>query len=222
MAHQAVEQHKTPREWSLDDYLAQLIATSGCKRHEALSEMWERIAIGRVPFFRQRLVDGKPYNPWDRKPYSKEVVDPEDFSRGYKFDFTTVGGRVRVWPSSDDGFEYRYTVAELPWPASQTAAQRLDEDKTGADRSLVGLPTSATPKRVYAKDWIPAEAIRLKKDNKIPLEVHRRPTDFARFLEGHMRKAKKTNELLQPVGWPYIKNHLREWGIWPIESIKIT
>jgi hypothetical protein len=127
MATQAVEQLKSLREWSPEDYVDQLVATSGCARHEALSEMRERIKVRRLILICQRLVDSKPYNPWDRKPYDKEEVDPDDF---YKFSFTSdfrPGYKVCVHVNSDDGFEYRYTVAELP-SVSQIAPTQLEDN----------------------------------------------------------------------------------------------
>jgi hypothetical protein len=95
--------------------------------------MQERIKVRRLILIRQRLVDDKPYNPFERKPYDKEEVDPDhDFC---SLSLIHGGDRVRVHVVSDDGFEYRYTIAELPrLPASQTApAQQLLEDKASPD-----------------------------------------------------------------------------------------
>jgi hypothetical protein len=100
---QAAEQH-TPSsiEWSLDDYVAQLIVTLGCEKYPALWGMWDRIANRRLLFFRLRLVDGKPYSPWDHetihgtpKPFNKELVDADYFRSDYRFEFDDHD-RVRV------------------------------------------------------------------------------------------------------------------------------
>ena len=141
MATQAVEQH-TPVEieWSLDDYVADLIATLGYERYPALWEMWERIATKRLLFIRQRLVDGKPYSPWDHptihgtpKPYFPEVVDANDFRSNYKFEFDDHD-RVKVF--SHEWSDYRYTVAEPPRPpASQTAPDQQRKAKAGPEPS---------------------------------------------------------------------------------------
>jgi hypothetical protein len=147
MAQQAVD---TLIEWSPEDYLTDLIAKSGCKRPDGLAEMGERIKVGRLILIRQRLVDGKPYNPFDRKPYDKEEVDPDhDF---YKFSFTSdfrPGYKVRVHVNSDDGFEYRYTVAELPrLPESHTApTQQLLENKLGPDSFKTGADRPVAAQR---------------------------------------------------------------------------
>jgi hypothetical protein len=69
--------------------------------------------------------------------------------------------------------------------------------------------------------WITAEARRMKAANEILPDI--RISDFARELEGRMKKAAKkaatTNKPLRAVGWRYIKNKLREWDLWPVSSI---
>ena len=138
---QVVEQHTpTEIERSLDDYVADLIATLGYERYPALWEMWERIATKRLLFIRQRLVDGKPYSPWDHptihgtpKPYFPEVVDANDFRSNYKFEFDDHD-RVKVF--SHEWSNYRYTVAEPPRPpASQTAPDQQRKAKAGPEPS---------------------------------------------------------------------------------------
>ena len=109
-------------EWSLDNYVAHLIATSGCERYPALWEMWERIATKRLLFIRQRLVDGKPYNPADGKPYNPEVVNHSNFRSNYTFDFDD---RDRVKVNSRDWFDYRYTVAEPRQPPTDVSQNKL-------------------------------------------------------------------------------------------------
>jgi hypothetical protein len=73
---------------------------------------------------------------------------------------------------------------------------------------------------VTSKEWIVAEAVQLKKDNKISKDIRR--TDFAKLLVDRMDTAAETDKSIRPVGWRYIKNHLSEWGLWPIKSIKIA
>jgi hypothetical protein len=146
MAQQAAD---TLIEWSLEDYLADLIAKSGCKRYDALCEMRERIRAGRLILIRQRLVDGKPYNPFDRKPCDKEEVDPH-----YDFYSLSFDGnyKVRVGVTSNDSFEYCYTVAE-PLPVSQIAPAQL-EDKVGPDlveaEVVVGASAGEAPQESKA------------------------------------------------------------------------
>jgi hypothetical protein len=75
--------------------------------------------------------------------------------------------------------------------------------------------------------WLSAEARRLKAANAIPADI--RPTDFARMLERQMRKAAGadgfariagTDKLVRVVGSRHIKNSLRAWRLWPINSIR--
>jgi hypothetical protein len=128
----AVEQH-TPREWSLDDYVDDLIATLGCERDAALWEMWDRIVNKRLLLIRQRLVDGKPCNPADGKPYNPEVVKPSYVRSNFNFNFDD-NDRVKV--ISREWFYYRYTVAEPPRPPeAHPAADQQREDKAGPDPS---------------------------------------------------------------------------------------
>jgi hypothetical protein len=152
---QAVEQHTPIEIRSLDDYVADLIATLGCERYPALWEMWERIATKRLLFIRQRLVDGKPYSPWDHptvhgtpKPYFPEVVDVDDFRSNYKFEFDDHD-RVKVF--SPEWSVYRYTVAELPHPpASQTGRDQQQRRPTKASKPDSGAKPSRKPSSASA------------------------------------------------------------------------
>jgi hypothetical protein len=69
-----------------------------------------------------------------------------------------------------------------------------------------------------AKDWIAAEAKRLKAAGEVNQGT--RITDFAKLLVDRMDKAHETDKSIRPVGSPYIKNMLPDWGLWPITSIK--
>jgi len=69
-----------------------------------------------------------------------------------------------------------------------------------------------------AGEWIAAEAKRMKDANKIPPDI--RISEFARKLERRMQEAATTNKSLRPITWRSIKNGLRTWGVWPIDSIK--
>jgi hypothetical protein len=209
---EAAEQHTPIKD--LDDALHYLTVELGYRKGVAIFMMNERYLDGDLLLEKQECVrDGEPYGdavPIDAK-FGYIELDPQ--------------GRVRVAPRTKLWREARYRIAEACdvraiWSPHPPAAHATQDQRPTPDPAPEALPVSDPSKRVYAKNWVPAEAIRLKKDNKIPLEVYRRPTDFARFLEGRMRAAKKTNELLHPVGWQYIKNHLHKWGIWPIESIK--
>jgi hypothetical protein len=76
----------------------------------------------------------------------------------------------------------------------------------------------APPRELTAKEWITLEAQRLKRLDKI----RGNQTEFAVMLETNMKEAARTDRSISisPVGWRYILNHLREWGLWPIASIE--
>jgi hypothetical protein len=215
---QAADQH-TAKECSLDDYVADLIAKSGCNRPDALSEMRERFVHGRLILIRQRLVDGNPYNPWDRKPYNKEQVEPDDFERSYSLSLQSDfrgGYKVRVHVISSDSFEYCYTVAELPWlTASQTGPAQQLEDKTGpakaADRSSAEQ-SSSSQESLTSKEWIKLEIERREKLGDIPEEI----TEFSRQLHSQMKDALRAGVVDRAIVPRTIETHLRvTWKIFP-------
>jgi hypothetical protein len=66
--------------------------------------------------------------------------------------------------------------------------------------------------------WIAAEAGRMKAANEIPPDI--RITDFARELARRMDKAATSDTSLSPIKSRSIEKKLRDWGLWPITSIK--
>ena len=69
-----------------------------------------------------------------------------------------------------------------------------------------------------ASAWIAAEAGRMKAANEIPPDIG--ISDFARKLETRMLKPAAGDKSLRLIKWRSIKNRLREWGLWPVTSIK--
>ncbi|MBR0742104.1 hypothetical protein JQ581_34725 [Bradyrhizobium liaoningense] len=69
-----------------------------------------------------------------------------------------------------------------------------------------------------AAAWITGEATRMKVANEIPENI--KITHFAQELERRMRKTALSDKSLRPIGWRSIKNELRNWGLWPITTIK--
>ena len=148
---QAADQHiPSSIERSLDDYLAQLIATLGCAKYPALWEMWERIATRRLLFIRQRLVNGKPYMPPDGKPYNPEVVNPSYFRSNYTFDFDRHD---------------RVQVVALKWRREGTGivafARPFDLDYLGAK---IAEQHSAVGPREYSREIKHADAFERSHD----------------------------------------------------------
>ena len=66
--------------------------------------------------------------------------------------------------------------------------------------------------------WIAAEVKRMKEAEEIPPDI--RITDLARDLERRMHKAAASNNSIRAIKARSIENGLREWGLWPITSIK--
>lgn len=66
--------------------------------------------------------------------------------------------------------------------------------------------------------WIAAEAGRMKAANEIPPDI--RITDFARELARRMDKAATSDRSLSPIKSRSIEKKHRDWGLWPITSIK--
>jgi hypothetical protein len=67
-------------------------------------------------------------------------------------------------------------------------------------------------------DWVAAEAKRMKAAGEINEGTS--ITNFAKLLADRMDKARDTDKSISPVGWQHIKNMLRPWGLWPIETIE--
>jgi hypothetical protein len=66
--------------------------------------------------------------------------------------------------------------------------------------------------------WVAAEARCMKKAGEIPQGV--RITVFARELARRMQKAATIDRSVRPIKAKSIENKLREWGLWPVTSIK--
>jgi hypothetical protein len=66
--------------------------------------------------------------------------------------------------------------------------------------------------------WVAAEASRMKAANEIPPDI--RITEFARELATRMDEAAAINRSIRPIKSRSIESKLRDWGLWPITSIK--
>ena len=69
-----------------------------------------------------------------------------------------------------------------------------------------------------ASRWIAAEARAMKRPARRGLGI--RITDFARKLAHRMTKAAAADRSIRPIKARSIQNKLREWGLWPLTSIK--
>ena len=76
-------------------------------------------------------------------------------------------------------------------------------------------------RRVTAKEWITAEAQRLKRLDPIPADLTTK-TGFAKLLADNMGRAAAWDHWIsiRPVKWTHIKNNLQGWGLWPISAIQ--
>jgi hypothetical protein len=122
------------------------------------------------------------------------------------------------------------TIAAPPPPRPPAAQTAPDEqpDKAADPFKATGrpparaLPASDPPKHMSTQEWVTAEAIQLKKDNKISANERRHISHFAKLLAKRMEKAAETNKSIRSRKWGHIKNMLPKWKLWPVESIKIS
>jgi hypothetical protein len=106
------------------------------------------------------------------------------------------------------------------WVADFTRS--IIRDPTFPDKRIYDLrffPPNAKTKSVNdAKNstakWVAGEAKRMKALGEIGESTH--ITELAKMLASRMEQEKS----VKAVGWRYIKNQLREWGLWPIASIE--
>jgi len=84
------------------------------------------------------------------------------------------------------------------------------------------FPPAAEPevRSIATKKWISAEAERLKRLDKIPDGISM--TAFAQQLANNLEDEARTNRLIsvRVVSWKYLRNYLRDWGLWPISAIQ--
>jgi len=129
----------------------------------------------------------------------------------------------------------RVLFAAISWEESTIEAywrgrHRIYRIKVVRDNVLRLLPEDAlatppeeqpeTPKvvrRVTAKEWITAEAKRLKRTDAIPADISK--TAFAKLLADNMDRAATYDHSIsiRPVRWRYIRNYLSKWGLSDIE-----
>jgi hypothetical protein len=115
-----------------------------------------------------------------------------------------------------------------PWvepqriPASALQLLCLDYEEragSGGGWELYDLRLrQAKPNSNSTADRIYTVAQRLKAAGKIPANI--RPTHLAKLLANEDAKDAKLNNSIKPVGSGHIKNHLKEWGLWPVSRIK--
>jgi hypothetical protein len=73
--------------------------------------------------------------------------------------------------------------------------------------------------RTATSRWVIAEALRMKAVGEIDESI--KITAFAKELANRMEAARDNGDKsVKPVNWRHIKNSLRDWGLWPITSIK--
>jgi hypothetical protein len=129
--------------------------------------------------------------------------------------------------AGQDNQEIQHVRSEGDWAEFYIKGVRrvIGPIRVGREAVLALLPKDARlppekPRRVKSKDWIIKEAQRLKRLDEIPADISK--TDFAKLLADNMDRAAKADHSIsiKPVGWEYIFNHLRKWGLWPISAIQ--
>jgi hypothetical protein len=116
-------------------------------------------------------------------------------------------------------------------PEAIRSIVKLSEHFSMTHQLLKGLsePSRPMPARVgdvstwrapvgNARDWIVAEAKHMKYCDEIREGMIK--TNFAKELARRMDAAFASGRAPRPVGYPYIKNKLFTWGLWPISSIE--
>jgi len=84
---------------------------------------------------------------------------------------------------------------------------------------LALLPEDPRKQQVRgAGAWITAEVKRMKEAKEIPSDIG--ITDLSRELERRMRREAARNDSVRAIKARSIENGLRDWGLWPITSIK--
>jgi hypothetical protein len=88
------------------------------------------------------------------------------------------------------------------------------------DEARLWLPEIHPIRHLTAVEWIAHEAQMLSRLGKIPAGINK--TDFSKLLATNMRNAVGNDPSISfsAVGWEYIRNHLSEWGLWPISKIE--
>src|SRR5262249_24218113 len=81
-------------------------------------------------------------------------------------------------------------------------------------------PTEQPIGPVNPKAWLRDELVERLKKKAIPLDISK--IKLCKTLSERMHAAAETNKFLSPVGWKYIYNHASEWGLWPLENVKIS
>jgi hypothetical protein len=58
----------------------------------------------------------------------------------------------------------------------------------------------------------------MKRNNEIPADI--RILQFAKLLAERLNDAARTDRSLRPMKAKSIENKLRDWGLWPVTSIR--
>jgi hypothetical protein len=189
---------------------AQIAGRWGCSTEAAR----HRVARHKLP--RTRGSDGK----------TLVAVSPQELL--YQPPFARLpGGDRPVNARSPDG-DRPIAKSKVALPADRQLPA-ADESEPGADESAIADPASAVSapaewqiaasiKRQKTKPWVTDKAKQMKKDDEIPADIG--ISEFARELASRMRDAAKIDRSVRPVKWTYLKNHLLEWGLWPVSKIK--
>jgi hypothetical protein len=157
-----------------------------------------------------------PANPPDNQATTHPIVDiwnsGQLIAKGRRGDLLAAPETI---PSPSIGYDI--------WVADFTRS--IIRDPTYPDKKIYDLrffPRNAETKSENATKtptitWVTDEVKRMKAAGELKGSI--RITELARNLESRMKTAAQVDESLKKVGWRYIKNKLRDWNLWPIESI---
>jgi hypothetical protein len=199
---------------------------------EALARAHAR--FGSVALAKKRLVEWLAAGELPWSCMSWETLDAETIARLDQDNRDAIAGKNRGWsilhaipsgPYREGDPQFWCANLKIDWKDNGACEQATGGAKAlgikvSLERLLALLPDES-PEREEIHGtgaWIAAEAKRMKDANKIPADI--RISEFARKLERNLNKAAKRDDSLRPIKAKSIENGLRDWGVWPVASIK--
>ena len=176
---------------------------------------------GSLDALRQALAGGRilgRYAELRRWPSGVPYSGPGEFKPEWGASAREIDGRL-VFTKEGRRFITVLGPGPLspPPPPDEVFAIGVELERGPVERLFPAAAVSEQPGGYEgAGAWIAAEAKRMRGEIASDIKI----TAFARELERRMKEAAKTDKSIRPVKWRYIKNNLRNWGLWPITFSK--
>jgi hypothetical protein len=132
---------------------------------------------------------------------------------------TELAGDPAFWRASLE-INWEESSAREMYVAGGVEAYGIKVSREDVLALLPGEPSGheKTDGRSASGRWIAAEASRMKKLGEIAPGI--RITDLSGELAHRMKRAAAADRSIRPLTANSIRNRLREWGLWPVTSIK--